>query len=160
MPRPFVLAFFSTAALFLYPARCKAQAAPDAAPLSKKVADLEDKFARDEKPLEDWPNLARYREANASLVPPAAGGQRVVFMGDSITDMWVLPRFGEFFPGKPYIGRGIGGQTTPQMLIRFRPDVLALQPHVVLILAGTHDIAENSRPMTLAEIEVHLGSML
>jgi hypothetical protein len=132
MPRPFVLAFFSTAALFLYPAFCKAQATPDVAPLSKKVADLEDKFARDEKALLDWPNLARYREANARLVPPAAGEQRVVFMGDSITDMWVLPRFGEFFPGKPYIGRGISGQTTPQMLIRFRPDVLALQPQVVV----------------------------
>src|SRR5258708_10444227 len=135
MPRPFVLAFFSSAALLLYPAFSRAQAIPDATPLSKKVADLEDKFARDEKALLDWPNLARYREANASRVPPAAGEQRVVFMGDSITDMWVLPRFGEFFPGKPYIGRGIGGQTTPQMLIRFRPDVLALQPQVVLILA-------------------------
>jgi len=101
MPRPFVLLFSCTAALFFYPAFCKAQAAPDVAPLSRKVADLEDKFARDEKTLLDWPNLARYREANASLAPPAAGEQRVVFMGDSITDMWVLPRFGEFFPGNP-----------------------------------------------------------
>ncbi len=97
MPRPFVLAFFSTAALFLYPAFFRSQATPDATPLSKQVANLEERLARDEKTLLDWPNLARYREANASLVPPAAGEQRVVFMGDSITDMWVLPRFGEFF---------------------------------------------------------------
>ncbi|HEY1424260.1 MAG TPA: hypothetical protein VGF20_12445, partial [Candidatus Acidoferrum sp.] len=83
MPTSFVLAFFSTAALFLYPAFCEAQATSDAAPLSKKVADLEEKFARDEKALLDWPNLARYREANARLVPPAAGEQRVVFLGDS-----------------------------------------------------------------------------
>src|SRR6266481_4784469 len=159
MPRPFVLSFFSTAALFLYPAFSRAQATPDAAPLSKQVANLEERLARDEKTLLDWPNLARYREANASLVPPAAGERRVVFMGDSITDMWVLPRFGEFFPGKPYIGRGIGGQTTPQMLLRFRPDVLALQPHVVLVLAGTNDIAGNTGPMTLEEIEGNLASM-
>jgi lysophospholipase L1-like esterase len=159
MTRPFVLAFFSTAALFLYPAFSRAQATLDAAPLSKQVANLEERLARDEKTLLDWPNLARYREANASLVPPAAGEQRVVFMGDSITDMWVLPRFGEFFPGKPYIGRGIGGQTTPQMLIRFRPDVLALQPNVVLILAGTNDIAGNTGPMTLEEVEGNLASM-
>ncbi len=101
MPRPFVLAFFSTAALFLYPAFFRSQATPDATPLSKQVANLEERLARDEKTLLDWPNLARYREANASLVPPAAGEQRVVFMGDSITDMWVLPRFGEFFLANP-----------------------------------------------------------
>ena len=108
MPRPFMLAFFSTAALFLFPAFSRAEATAEAAPLSKQVANLEERLARDEKTLLDWPNLARYREANASLLLPAAGEQRVVFMGDSITDMWVLPRFGEFFPGKPLIGRGIG----------------------------------------------------
>src|SRR6266436_8256050 len=159
MPRPFVLAFFSSAALFLYPAFSRAQATPDATPLSKQVANLEERLARDEKTLLDWPNLARYREADASLAPPAAGEQRVVFMGDSITDMWVLPRFGEFFPGKPYIGRGISGQTTPQMLIRFRPDVIALKPRAVVILAGTNDIAGNTGPMSLEEIEGNLESM-
>src|SRR5262245_54396792 len=65
-----------------------------------------------------WPNLALYREANAKITRPAKNENRVVFMGDSITDMWVLPQFGGFFPGKPYIDRGISGQTTPQMLIR------------------------------------------
>jgi lysophospholipase L1-like esterase len=68
------------------------------------------------KRLDDWPDLARYREANAKVLPPAQDEQRVVFMGDSITDMWVQPRFGAFFPGKPYIGRGIGGNTGPMTL--------------------------------------------
>jgi lysophospholipase L1-like esterase len=80
-------------------------------------------------------------------------------MGDSITDMWVQPRFGTFFPGKPYIGRGISGQTTPQMLLRFRSDVIALQPQVVVILAGTNDIAGNTGPITLEETEGNLASM-
>src|SRR5258708_10752790 len=79
-------------------------------------------------------------------------------MGDSITDMWVLPRFGGFFPGKPYIGRGISGQTTPQMLLRFRADVIALRPKVVVILAGTNDLAGNTGPITLEETEGNLPS--
>ncbi len=112
-----------------------------------------------ESTLKDWPNLARYREANAKTTRPAKKENRVVFMGDSITDMWVLPQFGGFFPGRPYIDRGISGQTTPQMLIRFRPDVLALQPKVVVILAGTNDIAGNTGPMSLEEIEANLASM-
>jgi GDSL-like Lipase/Acylhydrolase family len=155
--REILLVYF--AAAILHPAISAGQTAPDATPLAKQVATLEERLASDEKTLQDWPNLARYREANASLVPPAAGEQRVVFMGDSITDMWVLPRFGEFFPGKPYVGRGISGQTTPQMLIRFKPDVLALHPQVVLILAGSNDIAGNTGPMTLEEIEGNLASM-
>jgi lysophospholipase L1-like esterase len=125
-------------------------------------ADLEAanaRIARMDSILKDWPNLARYREDNAKLAPPAKDDSRVVFMGDSITDAWPQPRFGEFFPGKPYIGRGISGQTTPQMLIRFRPDVIALQPKVVVILAGTNDIAGNSGPMTLEEIAANLASM-
>ncbi|HEY6264815.1 MAG TPA: SGNH/GDSL hydrolase family protein [Candidatus Acidoferrum sp.] len=111
------------------------------------------------KRLDGWPDLAHYRDANAKVFPPAQDEQRVVFMGDSITDMWVQPRFGAFFPGKPYIGRGIGGQTTPQMLLRFRADVIALQPKVVVILAGTNDIAGNTGPMTLQETEENLASM-
>jgi lysophospholipase L1-like esterase len=111
------------------------------------------------KRLQDWPDLARYREANGKVAAPAKDERRVVFMGDSITDMWVQPRFGGFFPGKPYIGRGIGGQTTPQMLLRFRADVLALQPKVVVILAGTNDLAGNTGPMTLEETEGNLASM-
>src|SRR5436305_4551721 len=80
-------------------------------------------------------------------------------MGDSITDAWVRPEYGGFFPGKPYIDRGISGQTTPQMLIRFRPDVIAMQPKVVVILAGTNDLAGNTGPMTLGQIEDNLTSM-
>src|SRR5258708_4639787 len=117
------------------------------------------KIARMDTFLKDWPNLARYREANTQLRPPATDESRVVFMGDSITDMWPQRRFGEFFPGKPYIGRGIGGQTTPQMLLRFRADIIALQPKVVVILAGTNDIAGNTGPMTLEEIEANIASM-
>jgi lysophospholipase L1-like esterase len=112
-----------------------------------------------QKILQDWPDLARYRDANANLAAPAVDEKRVVFMGDSITDMWAQPRFGGFFPGKPYVDRGISGQTTPQMLLRFRPDVIALQPKVVLILAGTNDLAGNTGPMTLEEIEGNLQSM-
>ena len=132
---------------------------PEATPLAKQVANLEEKLARDERTLSDWPNLARYREANGVVAAPAKDELRVVFMGDSITDMWAQPQFGGFFPGKPYIDRGISGQTTPQMLIRFRPDVLALQPRVVLILAGTNDLAGNTGPMTLEAIEGNLDSM-
>jgi lysophospholipase L1-like esterase len=109
--------------------------------------------------LADWPDLGRYREANAQLPPPARGEARVVFMGDSITDGWQQPRYGGFFPGKPYIDRGISGQTTPQMLIRFRPDVIALKPKAVVILAGTNDIAGNTGPATLETIEGNLASM-
>jgi lysophospholipase L1-like esterase len=106
----------------------------------------------------DWANLARYREANAKLAAPAPGEHRVVFMGNSITDAWA-PLFDSLFPGKPYVGRGIGGQTTPQMLVRFRQDVVALHPAVVVILAGTNDIAGNTGPSTLEMIEDNLASM-
>jgi lysophospholipase L1-like esterase len=120
---------------------------------------LNTKLASAQKTLQDWPNIARYHDANASIKPPAKDEKRVVFMGDSITDAWVRPEYGGFFPGKPYIDRGISGQTTPQMLIRFRPDVIALQPKVVLILAGTNDLAGNTGPMTVEEIEGNLQSM-
>src|SRR5262249_50637032 len=111
--------------------------------------DLETALARISKmdaTLKDWQDLARYREANTTIAPPVKKENRVVFMGDSITDAWVQPQFGGFFPGKPYIDRGISGQTTPQMLIRFRRDVIELRPKVVVILAGTNDIAGNTGP--------------
>src|ERR1700719_4526442 len=120
---------------------------------------MTEKLARADKILHDWPNVARYAEANAALAAPAKFDLRVVFMGDSITDAWVSPEYGGFFPGKPYVDRGISGQTTPQMLIRFRPDVIALQPKAVVILAGTNDIAGNTGPMKLGEIEGNLASM-
>jgi lysophospholipase L1-like esterase len=107
----------------------------------------------------DWPNLARYDNDNKTVAPPAKNEQRVVFMGDSITDSWDNPAFGGFFPGKPYVNRGISGQTTPQMLIRFRRDVIELKPKVVVILAGTNDIAGNTGPTTIEAIEDNLKSM-
>ena len=116
-------------------------------------------LAEQQEELADWAELGRYREANAKVTAPAKDEKRVVFLGDSITDMWPLPQFGGFFPGKPYIGRGISGQTTPQMLLRFRADVIALQPKVVVILAGTNDIARNTGPMTMEEIEANLVTM-
>jgi lysophospholipase L1-like esterase len=106
----------------------------------------------------DWPNLQRFAAANAALRPPAKGEDRVIFMGNSITEGWA-PLFGTMFPGKPYIGRGISGQTTPQMLIRFRQDVVTLEPSVVVILAGTNDIAGNTGPSTLGMIEDNIASM-
>src|ERR1700693_2717870 len=105
---------------------------------------------------DDFGELARYRDANAALQPPAPGENRVVFFGDSITDIW---RLEESFPGKPYLNRGIGGQTTPQMLVRFRQDVVALRPRVVVILAGTNDIAGNTGPMRLEDIEADYASL-
>jgi lysophospholipase L1-like esterase len=104
----------------------------------------------------DFGQLLRYRDANAGLPAPAAQESRVVFFGDSITDIWKLA---DSFPGKPYINRGIGGQTTPQMLVRFREDVIDLQPKVLVILAGTNDIAGNTGPMSLPEIEANYASM-
>lgn len=106
----------------------------------------------------DWASLARYREANVALGAPAPGDARVVFMGNSITEGWA-PYFATMFPGKQYVGRGISGQTTPQMLVRFRQDVIALRPAVVVILAGTNDIAGNTGPSTLEMIEDNLASM-
>jgi lysophospholipase L1-like esterase len=100
--------------------------------------------------------LERYRAADAALAPPAAKEDRVVFLGDSITDYWKLA---DNFPGKPYINRGVDGQTTPQMLVRFRQDVIDLQPKVLLVLAGTNDIAGVTGPARNEEIEANYASM-
>jgi lysophospholipase L1-like esterase len=104
---------------------------------------------------DDYGQLARYRDANTALGAPKPGENRVVFFGDSITDIWKLA---DSFPGKPYVNRGIGGQTTPQMLVRFRQDVIDLQPKVVVILAGTNDIAGNTGPMRNEDIEANYAS--
>jgi lysophospholipase L1-like esterase len=114
--------------------------------------------AREQRFHNDWADLQRYQQANAALPPPAQGQHRVVFMGNSITEEWAK-LFPVQFPGKPYVGRGIGGQTTPQMLIRFRQDVVALRPNVVVILAGTNDIAGNTGVSTLEMIEDNITSM-
>ena len=105
---------------------------------------------------DDYGQLTRYRDADEKLGPPAAGESRVVFFGDSITDIWHLD---QYFLGKPYVNRGIGGQTTPQMLVRFREDVIDLHPKVVVILAGTNDIAGNTGPIPNEVIAANLASM-
>jgi lysophospholipase L1-like esterase len=115
--------------------------------------------AHDEQVKVDFPWLAKFKEADLTLAPPASGENRVVFMGDSITEGWHFTGTNGFFPGKPYINRGISGQTSPQMVLRFRQDVIALQPKVVVILAGTNDIAGNTGPMTLEQTEDNLASM-
>ncbi len=107
---------------------------------------------------QDWANLNRFREDNAKLGPARTCDDRVVFMGNSITQGWIT-QVPEFFSDRPYINRGIGGQTTPQMLLRFRQDVLQLWPKVVVILAGTNDIAGNTGPSTLEMIEDNMHSM-
>ncbi|MBI3207426.1 MAG: SGNH/GDSL hydrolase family protein [Candidatus Solibacter usitatus] len=109
--------------------------------------------------LLDYGNLRRYAAENAKLPPPQSGEERVVFMGDSITDGWCR-RYGKFFPGKPYINRGIGGQVTPQMLLRFRQDVLALKPAAVVILGGTNDIGGSSGPIPAEATQNNLMTMI
>lgn len=110
----------------------------------------------DHKLLVDFADLAHFREADRKLGPPAPGENRVVFMGDSITEGWKLE---DSFPGKPYVNRGISGQTSSQMVLRFRQDVIDLQPTAVVILAGVNDIAENTGPVTLEQVEGNLMSM-
>ena len=105
---------------------------------------------------DDFGELKRYRDDDAALKPPAAGENRVVFLGDSITDYWKLE---DYFPGKPYINRGIDGQTTPQMLVRFRQDVINLQPKVLVVLAGTNDVAGVTGPARNEDIEANYASM-
>jgi lysophospholipase L1-like esterase len=105
---------------------------------------------------DDFGELKRYREANAAFAPPTPKENRVVFLGDSITDYWKLP---DYFPGKPYINRGIDGQTTPQMLVRFHQDVIDLHPIVLVVLAGTNDIAGVTGPARNEDIEANYASM-
>jgi lysophospholipase L1-like esterase len=154
------LAFFVVAAYSGLASKAQAPAASAQAPLPPALLECTDlatalrAVANNDARLRDWPQIGRYREANRTVT-----GTDVVFMGDSITDNWPQPRFGAFFPGKRYVGRGISAQTTPQMLIRMRPDVIALAPKVVVILAGTNDIAGNTGPMTDEQIEGNLASM-
>ena len=110
--------------------------------------------------ISDFGNTRRYAAENATVKPPAVGDQRVVFMGDSITDnMHNAQRFGPFFPGKPYLNRGISGQTTAQMLLRFYPDVIALQPKAVVIFGGTNDIAGNLGTVSMESMEDNIAAM-
>jgi lysophospholipase L1-like esterase len=115
---------------------------------------------KEAKPPEvEWADLSKYRSADDRLGAPAQGERRVVFMGDSITEGWACKDFA-FFEGRPYFDRGISGQTSSQMLVRFRQDVINLRPAAVLILAGTNDIAQNGGPTTLEAIEQNLQSMV
>lgn len=107
---------------------------------------------------QDWANIKKYAEANSKVPPPAAGENRVVYLGDSITDFWIN-NDSTFFAGKPYFDRGISGQTTGQMLVRFREDVINLKPKVVVILAGINDIAENNGPSKLEDVFGNIASM-
>jgi len=106
--------------------------------------------------MNDFGELSRYRDADAALPSPASGENRVVFYGDSITDGWKLA---EYFPGKPYVNRGISGQTTAQLLVRFRQDVLNLHPKVLVVLAGTNDIAGNTGPISIEDIEANYTTL-
>jgi acyl-CoA thioesterase I len=152
-----VLTLAMVAACRSAPAHGQAAPTPPRRPTPEQVAER--RRAEEERLHTDWANLARYRAENVALGPPRPGEQRVVFMGNSITEGWAR-YFDTMFPGKPYVGRGIGGQTTPQMVVRFRQDVIALKPAVVVILAGTNDIAGNTGPSTLEMIEDNLASMV
>jgi lysophospholipase L1-like esterase len=170
-----VLVVFSlSAAILLCGLPAFSQAAATAAPAQEQIPPDQQaawekltpyQKSQLERTYNDWAFLAKFREADTLLPPPAPGETRVVFMGDSITEGWGMkatatsPARGEFFPGKPYINRGISGQTTPQMLVRFRQDVILLKPKVVVILAGTNDIAENTGKESPGEIEGNIASM-
>ena len=108
---------------------------------------------------QDLPYLNRYQTENDKLSPLKLGEKRIVFMGDSITELWSVVH-PSFFSEKSYINRGIGGQTSPQMLVRFRADVIALKPSVVVLLAGANDIAQNTGPSTLEMIANNIFSMV
>jgi lysophospholipase L1-like esterase len=138
--------------VFAAPRQLSAQASKQ--PLTVTTAQLKHM----QSTLQDWPNLARYRKEDAALPPVAPGEQRVVFLGDSITDNWGR-HVGTFFPGRPYVNRGISGQTTPQMLVRFQQDVVHLHPAAVVVLAGTNDIAGNTGPSTQQMMEDNFISM-
>lgn len=132
----------------------------DLAKCQTDAVKLQDDLTKAQITLDDWAQLKRYAGENAALPAPVPGEARVVFYGDSITDGWGRhPDAGTFFPGKPYINRGISGQTTPQMLIRFQQDVVHLHPAAVLILAGTNDIAGNTGPSTPRMTEDNFTSM-
>lgn len=154
-----ILCALTSAIVAAAQAQTSTQPSAPAASENAELPALRERLDRAESRLKDWPQLGRYRDANGKVSPPSKNETRVVFIGDSITDQWDDASKGGFFPGKPYHNRGIGGQTTPQMLIRLRPDVLALRPNVVVILAGTNDLAGNTGPTTLETIKDNLTSM-
>jgi acyl-CoA thioesterase-1 len=154
----------AAAALFAFAANATAQsAAPQAASAAAAATQQPAStphdpahYTRDEQIKLDWPWLGSFRQADAELGLPAAGQTRVVFMGDSITHGWHLD---QSFPSKPYINRGISGQTSPQMVLRFHQDVIQLKPAVVIILAGTNDVAQNTGPISPEETLNNIAAM-
>lgn len=144
--------------LFVEHVVAQVAAAPGTATQEKTLEQMQKEYQDWSKVRNDWPNFARYRADNAALAAPAAGENRVVFMGNSITDGWIGAS-PEFFSANHYVDRGISGQTTPQMLVRFRADVVALKPKVVVMLCGINDIAGNTGPSTLEMIEDNIASM-
>jgi len=134
--------------------------APAPSPACAELPVYKERLARADATLRDWAQLGRYAAANEKVKQSPADPKRVVFLGDSITDFWGLKGASNgFIPGTLYINRGISGQTTPQMLVRVRPDVLDLNPRVVIILAGTNDLSGNTGPMTIQQTEENLESM-
>jgi lysophospholipase L1-like esterase len=123
-----------------------------------KIQELEDRLAKQHRLIVDWGGLTHYGSDDSELKPPKPGENRVVFLGDQITEEWGAGS-GAFFPGKPYLNRGIRGQTSPQMLVRFRQDVIALKPKVVVIQAGINDLAGATGPATDETIGENLTSM-
>lgn len=154
-------------AMAIAPAMAQQASTTPAAPAltPKEIEALQQYKDRTEAMLKDWPNLKRFHEEDMALAAPAPDEKRVVFMGDSITEGWMnhgtgaSPEHPGFFPGKPWLDRGISGQTTPQMLLRFRQDVIDLKPSAVVIFAGTNDIAGNTGDMTAEQTEANLMSM-
>jgi lysophospholipase L1-like esterase len=128
-------------------------------PTNPTIADFEQRLNACVHVLRDWAGLTRYGSDNAELAPASPGERRVVFLGDQITEAWARPA-GAFFPGKPYVNRGIGGQTTAQMLVRFRQDVVALRPKAVVIQGGSNDIASLLTPGTEALVLDNVRSMV
>ena len=142
------------ACLTVFSSSAHAQA-PDS---GRTTQELERRLAAQKRLLNDWGGLTRYGSENTEIRPPAPGEERVVFLGDQITELWGRGN-AKFFPGKPYFNRGISGQTTPQMLVRFRQDVIALRPKVVVILAGTNDLAGVTGPATQGTMAENFMSM-
>ena len=141
--------------LLLWPAAARCQLVEDFSPPKANccLAGFAHSLADQ---LQDWNQLGRYHQDNARLKALPAEPRRVVFLGDSITNGW---RLAQSFPEKPYVNRGIGGQTTPQMLVRMFPDVIDLKPAALIILAGTNDISHNTGPETITMIEENFQAM-
>jgi len=133
-------------------------ATPQAPDCRQIIQALERNLVAQQRLLNDWSGLNRYGSENTEIPPPAPGEERVVFLGDQITELWGRG-YAKFFPGKPYLNRGISGQTTPQMLVRFRQDVITLKPKAVVILGGTNDLAGVTGPATQGTMAENFISM-